>query len=322
MTELLTLSRKLPNRKAPGPDCVPNEVIKLIVREHLSYMLLLFNLLIRNVYVPKCWKEGEIILLDKPGKDRTKLESYRPITLLCTIGKLLEKILMSRLRARIDGELNKVNQHGFTAERSTITAIDQVVKRMKSIKKRKKVGVSLAVDIKGAFDNLNWRQIFKSLEKIGVQNVWFELVRQLLIGRTVHFGGSSRELHKGCPQGGTGSPVLWNIAAWLMLTKLDKIDGLVTVAYADDTNLIFEALGKRNLVSAFEKAKRIIMDWCGFAGLTISHKKSQLVQFCEKPINNDWCTLDGSDTMESVDSMTTWASSLTNGWTGRSTLNA
>ena len=75
MTELLTLSRKLPNRKAPGPDCVPNEVIKLIVREHLSYMLRLFNLLIRNVYVPKCWKEGEIILLYKPGKDRTKLES-------------------------------------------------------------------------------------------------------------------------------------------------------------------------------------------------------------------------------------------------------
>ena len=107
-----------------------------------------------------------------------------------------------------------------------------------------------------------------------------------------------------------------------MLTKLSKTDGLPTVAYADDTNLIFEALGKRNLVAAFEKAKIIIMEWCRFAGLTISHKKSQLVQFCEKPINNDWCTLDGSDTMESVDSMTTWASSLTNGWTGRSTLNA
>ena len=301
--ELLALSKRLPNRKAPGPDCVPNEVIKMIVKKHTPYMLHMFNLMIRNVYVPQCWKEGEIILLEKPGKDQTKLESYRPITLLCTIGKMLEKILMTRLRERIDDELNKVNQHGFTPERSTKTAIDQVVKRMKSIKKRKTIGVSLAVDIKGAFDGLSWKQIFKSLEKIGVQNVWFKLVRTMLTGRTVRFGSSSRTLCKGCPQGGTGSPVLWNIGAWLMLAKLSKIDGLVTVAFADDTNLMFEARSKRKLVVAFGKAKRVILEWCGYAGLEISHKKSQLVQFSGQPVGNDWCTLDGENVIDSVDSM-------------------
>ena len=301
--ELLAFSRSLPNRKAPGPDGLPNEVIKLIISRHLPYMVHLLNLMIRNVYIPKCWKEGELILLDKPGKDKTKLESYRPITLLGTTGKLLEKILVNRLRKRIDSELSSVDQHGFMRERSTMTAIDQVVKRMKSIKKRGTTGLSLAVDIKGAFDNLAWRQIFRALEQMGVQNVWFKLVKEMLIGRTVHFGASSRKLHKGCPQGGTGSPALWIIGSWPMLAKLKKVDGLLPVAFADDTNLIFEALGKRNLIGKFDKAKKIILEWCKFAGLTISHQKSQLVQFSGAPVGSEWCTLDGSNEIGRVDSM-------------------
>ena len=97
-------------------------------------------------------------------------------------------------------------------------------------------------------------------------------------------------------------PVLWMVNANETEQNRCTADGRVCGQY-DNTNLIFEALGRRNLVAAFEKAKRIIMEWCRFAGLTISHKKSQLVQFSGEPLDNDWCSLDGSSKIEGVVSM-------------------
>lgn len=46
---------------------------------------------------PTSWKSGIVIPISKPGKDKFRTEGYRPITLLNTMCKLLEKILNHRL---------------------------------------------------------------------------------------------------------------------------------------------------------------------------------------------------------------------------------
>jgi hypothetical protein len=56
----------------------------------------LFNAIIRHQYWPHKLKLAEIILIPKPGKDPKELKSYRPISLLPIIAKLLEKLILRR----------------------------------------------------------------------------------------------------------------------------------------------------------------------------------------------------------------------------------
>jgi hypothetical protein len=55
----------------------------------------LFNASIRLKHVPDAWKIAEIIMIPKPGKNLSKVESHRPISLLPIMSKLFEKLILN-----------------------------------------------------------------------------------------------------------------------------------------------------------------------------------------------------------------------------------
>ena len=67
--------------------------------EYISDIILqLFISLVNLGHYPAAWKTAIIIVLKKPGKpDYTVPGAYRPISLLNTLGKLLEKVIARRL---------------------------------------------------------------------------------------------------------------------------------------------------------------------------------------------------------------------------------
>lgn len=66
----------------------------------------------RTCALPKNWKTAKIILIEKPGKNPNKVESYRPISLLSTMSKLFEKLLVQRLKPVISVR-NLIPNHQF-----------------------------------------------------------------------------------------------------------------------------------------------------------------------------------------------------------------
>lgn len=63
---------------------------------------------------PESWKIGKLVLLNKPGKPLVNPSSYRPISLLDGCGKLIEKIVVSKLRSHLTGRYAIAdNQFGF-----------------------------------------------------------------------------------------------------------------------------------------------------------------------------------------------------------------
>ena len=73
-----------------------------------------------NCVFPDIWKQQQLILLPKPGKPSL----YRPICLLNTLGKLLERVINSRLLEYVEGEGGLADtQYGFQKGRSTVDAI-------------------------------------------------------------------------------------------------------------------------------------------------------------------------------------------------------
>uniref|UniRef100_A0A2C9KVC7 Reverse transcriptase domain-containing protein n=1 Tax=Biomphalaria glabrata TaxID=6526 RepID=A0A2C9KVC7_BIOGL len=115
---------KCKNRKAPGPDKVTPKMVK-----HLG-CIAKDNLLgpIRKLWVesrlPRAWRCATIVPLLKKGKDATNVESYRPISLTSTIGKIVERMVSERLVWSFDSAgILEPEQAGF---RAGLSPIDQV----------------------------------------------------------------------------------------------------------------------------------------------------------------------------------------------------
>ena len=79
-------------------------MLKELPKEGLIKLLHIFNAVVRRSYWPTKFKSAQIIMVLKPGKDPTDVMSYRPISLLSTISKTLQKLLSRQIY--IDTDLN------------------------------------------------------------------------------------------------------------------------------------------------------------------------------------------------------------------------
>jgi hypothetical protein len=109
----------------------------------------LFNGILRSGHFPSTWKLGRVILFPKPGKDPSRPENYRPITLLSNISKIFERLLLRHLIPHIP--LRK-EQFGFRAEHSTTLQLTRVLHHMQTaLHKHEQTGIIL-LDMEKAFD--------------------------------------------------------------------------------------------------------------------------------------------------------------------------
>ena len=95
--ELKTAIPLLHTTKAPGMDLITPTMLKELQHKGILLLTYLFNAILRLHYWPLSLKVAEIILIPKPGKDPTEATSYRPNSLLPTLAKLLEKLILCRI---------------------------------------------------------------------------------------------------------------------------------------------------------------------------------------------------------------------------------
>ena len=95
--EVLEVIKGLKVSKAPGPNGIPNRSLKHLPKGAVSLLARISNAVLRTHHFPQTWKHARVISILKPGKYPELPSSYRPSTLLDTIGKLFEKILLARI---------------------------------------------------------------------------------------------------------------------------------------------------------------------------------------------------------------------------------
>ena len=95
--ELKDALKKMKTKKAPGPDGITGERLKHLGACSRAVLLKIFNHSWIKGVVPAVWKEAIVIPVPKKGKDKKNPRSYRPISLLSCVGKLLERMINRRL---------------------------------------------------------------------------------------------------------------------------------------------------------------------------------------------------------------------------------
>ncbi|XP_043063330.1 uncharacterized protein LOC122319742 [Drosophila ficusphila] len=90
--ELLKAAKTLKRKKAPGPDNIPSEVLKVIAENRPQILLDMYNACITSGTFPDTWKVQRLVLISKGKGDPLTPSAYRPLCMLDTTGKLLEKI--------------------------------------------------------------------------------------------------------------------------------------------------------------------------------------------------------------------------------------
>ena len=93
MSEILNLIAKLVAKKACGYDHISNRILKTTSYIIAPYLCQMYNNCIRQGVFPDAYKIAKVIPLFKKGGDKESLDSYRPISLLPALGKLLEKLI-------------------------------------------------------------------------------------------------------------------------------------------------------------------------------------------------------------------------------------
>jgi hypothetical protein len=293
--EVVIAANKLGNDKAPGPDRIPNKAVKLAIELNPGAFVDLYNLCLKECRFPDRWKVQKLVLLPKPNKQNGDPASFRPICLIDTAGKLLEKILATRLNWAIGeaGDLSPM-QFGFRKQRSTLDAIATVVdiaaKALEGTRWKggtKQYCVVLTLDIKNAFNTANWAKILSAIANFEVPEYLYCIIEDYFKDRVLKYqtleGEESYSITGGVPQGSVLGPILWN-AMYDGILRLQLPGDTSIIGFADDVAVVVVAKQVHEVEEKCGAAVSIIKDWLSRAGLQLADQKTEAVLMSSRKI--------------------------------------
>ncbi len=174
------------------------------------------------------FKMGQIKLIPKKGNP-SKIEDWRPITLLCCGYKLISGVVAARLESKLDKIVGR-SQKGFLRKKFMSSCNLNIMDRISgSWHHREALGV-LCIDFIKAFDSVEHQYISNVLKFFNFGENFIGMIKTLLKEReaVVILGDSCTTpfyINRGTPQGDRVSPYLFIIAIEILLVKLKRLEG-------------------------------------------------------------------------------------------------
>ena len=218
--EINKIITKLTNKNSYGHDQISNQLIKELRPVITHPLMIIFNKSLEEGMFPDLMKQADTIPLYKSNSPYDS-NNYRPISLLLTLSKVLEKLVYSRTISFLDKHnLFYNSQYCFRKNHSCSDAIMELTSEILKNKEKGMYTASIFIDLSKAFDTLDPNILLGKMDRYGIRgiaNTWYESYlknRKLRVRcRTGHEQeltcSSLYDVEYGTPQGSCLGPLLF-----------------------------------------------------------------------------------------------------------------
>lgn len=288
VAEVESAIKKLPIRKAPGADGISNRMLKLF-SPHLVFLLVsIFNAAMSNCSFPDAWKSADVIGIHKPGKKASEPSSYRPISLLSTLGKVYERLILRRLWAHVhEHKLLPDEQFGFRARHSCVQQVHRITEHVLegfNAKPKPKGTLAVFLDVAKAFDKVWHDGLIYKLYHIGMPDRLVRIIQDFLRDRSFRYRiegerSSPHPIRAGVPQGSALSPLLFSLYTSDIPRSFHP--SVQFALFADDTAIYCSGWNRSHIRSRLQKALTDIGAWFRRWRISVNPDKSAAMYFSD-----------------------------------------
>lgn len=279
--EVLSYIKNAKPKKAPGLDEINNLMIKNAPLKVILYIVFILNFMMKRSYFPNIWKTAVIVPIGKPNLDHSLPSSFRPISLLSSISKIYEFILLNRLSRFCEiNNLIMPEQFGFRKKHSTLHQLLRVTETIHNGFRRNMTTGAIFLDVAKAFDRVFFPALLYKLKRLGFSAQFVHIINSFLSNRAFRVRvnnaiSNPRLIHAGVPQGSLLSPLLFSI----YINDIPKIPKIDLACYADDTAIITQFFRLPQVLSNLQLYLNDLMLWLVTWKIKINASKSVAIIF-------------------------------------------
>lgn len=286
--EVLAEIKKLSVNKAPGSDEIHNILIKNLPLKAIVQFMYIINAIIKLCHWPAQWKHAQVVPIRKVGKDPTDFKNYRPVSLLSTLGKTTERLILKRIN-KISNKLNTHDPHqfGFKEKHSTTQQVARIATDVIEGFKKKNTTVMVLLDIEKAFDRVWQEGLLYKMNIAGYPDYMLQLISSYLTNRTMsvkinNSKSPKRQIAAGVPQGSVLGPKLFII----YMQDMPQFPNTKLSLFADDTAIYarshYAQAANYLLQCHTSKIEKFFNTW----KIKINAQKTEQIVFSRKFTNN------------------------------------
>ena len=282
--EIIEIALNLPSKSSTGPDNISNKLLKEIISYIVVPLTHIFNLSLQTGVVPDMYKLAKVVPLFKSG-DKQDPNNYRPISLLPSLSKILERIVYNRLIGfLLKHDVIYYKQFGFLKGRSTEQAMTEIILKIIEAIENKNYSLGVFLDLSKAFDSISHNILLTKLFRYGVRGIALDWFKSFLSNRHQYVQidnaqSSTQSIEYGVPQGSVLGPLLFLIYINDMPSASSKLS---LILFADDTTGLFNAPSLDELFSTVNNELNNLSLWLSANQLLINISKTNFIIFMNK----------------------------------------
>ena len=271
---------KLKNGSAPGPDGMAVIFLKKTRLISAKILKVIFEKSLDTGIVPSQWKTANITPIFKNSGSKSDSSKYRPVSLTCVGGKIMESLLKDMIVEHLQtNNLINPSQHGFMPHKSCTTNLLEFLEIVTKLFDEGKSVDLMYLDFSKAFDKVPRKRLILKIKAHGIKGKLLAWIDSWLSDRKqrVVLNGEASEWEdskSGVPQGSLLGPIFY-------IVYNNDMDGAVVTLttskkFADDSKgaqAIRCAEDRDNLQGCIDN----LGDWCSTWGMEFNASKCKII---------------------------------------------